>query len=93
MGLIFGAVTSRFWLYRKHMNYILPKTFRVHKEEIPFYAWECLTIEMNNRKVALVIKKESQMMMLIKFIVYRINSVDGIKDTGLIMEANLIKKY
>jgi len=33
------------------------------------------------------------MMMLIKLLVYRMNSVDGTKDSGLIMEERLLAKY
>jgi len=48
---------------------------------------------MNNRSTSIIIRKESQMMMLIKFINYQTNSVDGVKDSGLIMETNLMNKY
>ena len=41
-SIIYGGVTSRFWLYRKHMNITQPRKFRTG--EIPFHAWECLTI-------------------------------------------------
>ena len=33
------------------------------------------------------------MMMLVKYLNYMINSIDGVKDSGLIMENNLIRKY
>ena len=91
-GITFGGIDTRYWLFRKHMNHISSKNYRVNKNDIPFYAWECLTIMLNNRNVHLVIRKESQMMMFIKFLVYRINSIDGMRDSGLVMEEALIRK-
>ena len=54
-----------------------------NKHGIPFYAWDCLTIQLKHRDVDLIIRKESQMMMLIKFLCYKINSCDGQKNTGV----------
>ena len=58
----------------------------------PFYSWECLTLQLKNRDVDLVIPKESQMMMLIKYIMYKINSVDGTRNTAEPMFKNLYNK-
>ena len=41
-SIVYGGITSRFWLFRKHMNITPPRKYRLG--EVPFYAWECLTI-------------------------------------------------
>ena len=42
-NLIFGAFSSRFWLFRKYMNQMKTVNFKT-KSRIPFYSWDCLTI-------------------------------------------------
>lgn len=32
------------------------KKFRDGKTELPFYAWQCITLDLNDRQVDLVIK-------------------------------------
>jgi len=65
------------------MSHINPKIYRSSSEKIPFYAWECLSIILSNRTVNLIIRNENQMMMFINFLIYRTNSIDGTKNSGL----------
>jgi len=52
-GIIFGGISSRFWMYKKHINLM---SLRDHKLELaPFYAWQCVTIELDDREIDLVI--------------------------------------
>ena len=51
-------------------------------KEPPFYSWECLTISLKNRDVDLVIKNQEEMNRLVKYLLYRINSVDGNKNSA-----------
>ena len=69
-GFIYGAFSSRFWILRKHINSIPLSNFKLGI--VPFYAWECITIETKNRYIDLVIKDEDKMMYLI---VYLINTL------------------
>lgn len=46
-------------------------------ETPPFFAWECLTIVLYNREVDLVIADETQMINLLKLLVWEIRTVDG----------------
>ena len=42
-GIIFGGINSRFWMLRKHFN-----SMNINElENIPFYSWQCLTIQLN----------------------------------------------
>ena len=61
-GIIFGAISSRFWMLRVHINSIL------NNNELPFYNWECITIETPSKNLNLVIKNESEMIKLITLI-------------------------
>ena len=36
-GIVYGGISSRFWMLRKHMNSIDPAEYR--KKKVPFYAW------------------------------------------------------
>lgn len=49
---------------------------------IPFYAWQCITLQLKNRYVDLVIKNEQKMNMFLKFLVMTINTMDGTKDSA-----------
>ena len=61
------------------------------KADIPFYSWDCITLQLFNRDVDLIIRKESQMLMLIKFICYKINTCDGKKDSAAPFKNELLK--
>lgn len=43
VGFLVGPFTSRFWMLRKH---ILTMTKQQLQNESPFFAWECLTLEI-----------------------------------------------
>ena len=58
-GLIFGGQSSRFWILRRHVNALDKSKF--YKDELPFYAWQCLTLQLENREIDLVIKDEKEM--------------------------------
>lgn len=90
-GIIYGGFSSRFWIYRKHlccldydilMKDTKRKKFRGGKTELPFYAWQCITLELGQRQVDLVIKDQKSMDLLVKFLVYSINTMDCRKDSA-----------
>lgn len=44
-SITFGGVSSRFWLFRKHLNSMKQNDSDNKKEnKTPFYAWNCLSI-------------------------------------------------
>lgn len=40
LGFTFGALSSRFWMLRKHIN-SMPIN---QQHRIPFYSWECISL-------------------------------------------------
>jgi len=55
-GFIFGGLTSRFWMLRKHINSLSSEYFKKHT--LPFYSWDCITLQLAEKEVYLVIKNE-----------------------------------
>ena len=43
----------------------------------PFYSWECLTIDIGNRDLDLVIRSEKHMKYVLKFLIHSIRTMDG----------------
>ena len=82
-SFVVGPTTSRFWGLRKHIN--LTDSSDLSKNKLPFFSWECLTLNIKNRKIYLVIKNEKMMIMLIKFLIGTLNTVDGSRgsDVGI----------
>ena len=78
-GIIFGGVSSRFWMLRKHISSLNGKDLK----SLPFFAWECLTLQLNNRDIDLVIRNPTSMELLLKFLIYQLKTVDGNRDTAL----------
>jgi hypothetical protein len=77
-AIIFGGQSSRFWMLRKCINSMSKKELA----ELPFYSWNCITFQMANRDIDLVIKKEEDMFLLIKYLAYKIKTIDGIKGSA-----------
>lgn len=96
-GIIFGGLSSRFWLYRKHIiyqdtehehgenhNQLINKEYKAPKPaaRAPFFSWQCITLELENRSVDLVIKDEEDMMNFIKFLILKLDTINTIKNTA-----------
>lgn len=65
-------------MLRKHIN-SLPR----HKlDDLPFFSWNCLTIQLGYRDIDLVIRDDSQMKTLLKFLSYRLNSLNGQRNSA-----------
>jgi len=39
-GFVYGGLTSRFWVARKHIVSLEPEEL----DHLPFYCWECITL-------------------------------------------------
>lgn len=92
-GIIYGGISSRFWVYRKHlicMDYDKIKKNSKHNRKfdgdksgvIPFFAWQCVTLQLKDRYVDLVIKNEQKMKLFLKFLVMSLNTIDGSRGTA-----------
>ena len=80
VGIIYGGLSSRFWLYRKHMNYMSFSS--VKNGQAAFYAWQCITLQLENREIDLVIPDDNDMDCLIEVLVEAMNTVDGCKNSA-----------
>jgi len=65
-------------MLRKHIN-SLP---RQQLTKLPFYCWECLSIETLHRPIELVIKEEKDMDILLKFLIFTLRTIDGNRDSA-----------
>ena len=50
-SITYGGFTSRFWVSRKHICSMETEELN----DLPFYCWDCLTIETKHRDINLVI--------------------------------------
>jgi len=66
-------------MYRKHINSYSKASDLDH---LPFYCWDCLTLQLKRRDVDLVIKNEKDMQILLLFLIYRLKTVDGSRETA-----------
>lgn len=44
---------------------------------LPFMAWECLTIQLKDRQVDLVIRNQENMDKLLKFLIFHLDTANG----------------
>jgi len=78
MGFVYGGLTSRFWVHRKHINAMPPDKI----ETVPFNSWDCITLQLKHRDVDLVIRSGTQMNMFLKFLIYSLKTFDGTKGSA-----------
>lgn len=107
-GIIYGGLSSRFWLYRKNVicqdfqlnMFIEDADMKVDKnykaqdaaEKVPFYSWECITLELNNgRTMDLVIEDEDEMMKFIKYLIWKLETINNCVNSGVKIKEALIK--
>ena len=69
----FGGFQSRFWMMRKHINSTSPADIK----KIPFFNWQCLSLQRSNRNIDLVIPNEEDMNVLLKFLIAKMRTLDG----------------
>lgn len=60
--------------------------------ELPFYAWECITLELSNgRTIDLVIKNEDDMMKFIKYLIFKLDLYNNWKGLSTKVQETLSK--
>ena len=77
-SFLYGGFSSRFWMLRKHVNSLNNEQL----DSLPFFNWECISLELQNRSVDLVIKEQPKMNMLLRYLIHTLRSIDGIKGSG-----------
>lgn len=65
-------------MLRKHVN----SYARDQLDTLPFFSWECITIELGGRPVDLVIRDEAHMELFLKFLIGRLKTTDGRKGSA-----------
>jgi hypothetical protein len=54
----------------------------IHMVDLPFYAWECITIYTESREVNLVIKSQRDMKSLLEFLIISLQTIDGYRGSA-----------
>ena len=78
-------------MYRKHL------IMRKNDEEPPFYAWQCLTLQVASmtgqcREIDLVIPCDVEMMNLLKVLVTEMKTIDGNRGTAVPLVKEIIRE-
>lgn len=80
-------------MLRKHINLMSGDDLK----HLPFFSWNCITIRTSTRDVDLVIKDEYQMKVLLRFLIYTLNTLDGVRGSAkkilAEMNAKEIKRF
>lgn len=69
-------------MLRKHYNSMNRDQL---SNRIPFYAWECLSLSLGglrNRDVDLVIRDQTNMNKLMRFLIYNLKTFDGARGSA-----------
>lgn len=79
-------------MFRKHINSLENEDLN----KVPFYSWNCLTLNLKNRDIDLVIRDDKDMDKILKFLVYKIQTVDGQRGSAInilkVLENQSIRK-
>ena len=71
------------------MNTITPQEYKVM--DVPFYAWQCITLQLRHRMVDLVIKNQQDMDDFLMILIDGMKTVDGNKNSLKTAESHIIK--
>ena len=83
-------------MFKNSVNEIIAQNSCKEKidELMPFFAWQCLTIQFKCRDLDIVVKDELQMEILLKFLIMEINTFDGNRNSlDFLKHSGLIRKH
>lgn len=61
----------------------MKQIFKDNNEKyIPFYAWECITLQGKFNNINLVIKSQKDMKNFLRFLIFQLNTIDGNRGTA-----------
>lgn len=81
----FGPFVSRFWMLRKHTIMMEKCDLR---NDAPFYAWDCITLNVKNKwDIYFIIKNELAMANFLKLLIMKTNTIDGNAGTASLLKA------
>lgn len=49
---------------------------------MPFFSWQCLSFQLKHREIDIVIKNEKQQNNFVKFLIFKLNTIDGRKGSA-----------
>jgi hypothetical protein len=75
-------------MMRKHF---LTQKVKIMKN-FPFYSWECITILLPQRQVNLIIRDQKSMNALLQFLIFRLKTIDGQKNSGIKVIEELVRQ-
>ena len=79
-SFVFGGFSSRFWLLRKHISSMEVSDLK----NLPFYCWECLTIQTIHKNINIVVKNEKDNLnKLLRIDFTRVTEQNGFSYQGL----------
>ena len=62
------------------------------ERNLPFLAWQCLTIQLKDRDVQIVIRNQESMDNLIKFLIYNLDTLNGLRGSSIKLQNTLMKE-
>ena len=77
-SFLFGGFSSRFWILRKHINSMQIEDL----DDLPFFSWQCISLELKNRCIDLVIKDQTKMNLLLRYLIYTLRTVNGFRNSA-----------
>ena len=81
-GFIYGSFSTRFWMMRIGLNDTISDSIERGSTKgvvLPFYAWQCISLQTESRDVDLVIPDDQQLKMFIQFLMIKLNTKNGLK--------------
>lgn len=87
-SFIYGGFSSRFWMLRKQICSI--EVYDPKLKDLPFYSWQCITIELGRRDVDLIIPNERDMLDFLTLLICKTNTINGIRDSADLIKLNII---
>jgi hypothetical protein len=58
---------------------------------MPFKSWQCITLSLRHRDFDLVIQNEADQNLFVKYILGKMRTVDGMKDSGVAAMESLLE--
>ena len=54
-----------------------PNDAEKNYDNLPWYSWQCISLKLGHREVDIVIKNERSQNKLVKYLLYKLQTVDG----------------
>jgi len=67
-------------MMRKHIN---QTSLSKDLDKLPFYIWDCLTLQLKKSQVDIVVPSGEDMNKILTLLIYRLRTVDGSRNTAV----------